>query len=476
MDCPRILIIDDEPDIRELLEITLGRMNMDTFSAGSIFDAEAALQNPHFDLCLTDMKLPDGSGIDLVRFIQKHCPQTPVAVITAYGSMDTAISALKAGAFDFVSKPIDLPTLRDLVHQALKLSQKPKTQNSFSSKSELLGADSSIVKLKKQIHKIARNQAPIFISGESGTGKEVVARMIHEQGSRHDQSFIPVNCGAIPAELMESEFFGHCKGSFTGAVRDKIGLFQAASGGTLFLDEIADLPLHMQVKLLRAIQEKKVRPVGSQQEVPVDVRILSATHKDLVKEIQRERFRQDLYYRVNVIELKIPPLRNRGEDVLRLAEHILNRLTVDYGCAPADMPMLSQCACEALRSYCYPGNVRELENILERAFTLCENKKIYASDLHLPTTQVQEDTGEISPPPKLRDTPPKVKPELSTPSPESINNLEDYLKGMEKQVLLQVLEKKRWNRTAAAKQLGISFRALRYKLKKLGLDGSDANA
>ena len=460
MGCPRILIIDDEPDIRELLEITLGRMNMDTFSAASVYEAEAALKDPRFNLCLTDMNLPDGNGIELVHFIQRQCPQLPVAVITAYGSVDTAVSALKAGAFDFVSKPIDLPKLRDLVNQALKL---PRENTSSAQENQLLGEAPLLIKLKGQIKKIARSQAPIFISGESGTGKEVVARMIHEQGPRHDQPFIPVNCGAIPAELMESEFFGHRKGSFTGAVQDKVGLFQAADGGTLFFDEIADLPLHMQVKLLRAIQEKQVRPVGSQKEIPVDVRILSATHKNLAKEIKKERFRQDLYYRINVIELKIPPLRERDNDVLLLTNYFLSKLSAEYHLEP---PRLSDCAQVALQNYTYPGNVRELENILERAFTLCDNNLIQASDLQLPDNLINtEERDSIETKPQVQ-----AKPELTAPAPEKISNLEGYLEDMEKQVLLQVLEKTRWNRTTAAKQLGISFRALRYKLKKLGLD------
>ena len=456
MNPPRVLIIDDEPDIRELLEITLGRMKLNTVAVATVSEAEAQLENETFDLCLTDMNLPDGNGIDLVHFIQQHCPQTPVAVITAYGSMDTAITSLKAGAFDFVSKPVELPRLRELVNQALKLSQTKKK----SSKIKMLGDSDPVKKLKKQISRIARSQAPVYINGESGTGKEVVARMIHEQGPRGDQPFIAVNCGAIPSELMESEFFGHRKGSFTGAVNDKTGLFQAAHGGTLFLDEVADLPLHMQVKLLRAIQEKKIRPVGSQQEESVDIRILSATHRDLAHEVSEERFRQDLFYRINVIELKVPPLKDRGEDILLLADHFLNRLGEECDIEP---PVLSQEANRALLHYAYPGNVRELENILERAFTLCEDDTIMPADLYLNDgAQTQSEEEGAADQSQSRQIP-----------PPNFDSLEDYLEGIEKRAILQALETTRWNRTAAARQLGITFRALRYRLKKLNLDNPE---
>ncbi len=324
----RALIVDDEPDIRELLEITLGRMKLDTRNARNLKEARDWLAREPFDLCLTDMRLPDGSGLDLVQHIQQRYPQTPVAMITAYGSMDTAVNALKAGAFDFLTKPVDLSRLRELVSSALRLGnrEQPPVMDS-----RLQGESPPMRALRSQIAKLARSQAPVYISGESGSGKELVARLIHEQGPRADQPFVPVNCGAIPSELMESEFFGHRKGSFTGAIEDKQGLFQAANGGTLFLDEVADLPLPMQVKLLRAIQEKAVRPVGGQQEVVVDVRILCATHKDLAAEVAAERFRQDLYYRLNVIELRVPPLRERREDIQPLAQSILERLAAGSG-------------------------------------------------------------------------------------------------------------------------------------------------
>ena len=441
----KILIVDDEPDIRELLEITLGRMKLDTFSARNLAEAQALLQREHFDLCLTDMRLPDGTGLDLVQHIQQRYPQLPVAMITAYGSLETAINALKAGAFDFLTKPVDLTRLRELVATALRMPVAGAVCTSIDRR--LLGDSLPMRSLRKQIDKLARSQAPVYISGESGSGKELVARLIHEQGPRASQPFVPVNCGAIPSELMESEFFGHRKGSFTGAVEDKPGLFQAAQGGTLFLDEVADLPLSMQVKLLRAIQEKAVRSVGGQQETVVDVRILCATHKDLDAEVAAERFRQDLYYRLNVIELRVPPLRERRDDIEVLAAHMLQRLAKDTG-QPAALLHLH--ALEALKNYRFPGNVRELENVLERAHTLCENRTIEAEDLRLSEGNCAAD-GAIA--------------DLT-----QIDNLEDYLENVERKLILQALEETRWNRTAAAQRLSLSFRSMRYRLKKLGLD------
>ncbi|GGK01697.1 sigma-54-dependent transcriptional regulator [Pseudomonas matsuisoli] len=440
----RALIVDDEPDIRELLEITLGRMKLDTRSARNLKEARDCLGRESFDLCLTDMRLPDGSGMDLVQFIQQRYPLTPVAMITAYGSMDTAVNALKAGAFDFVTKPVELPRLRELVATALRL--KANAEGATQVDARLLGKSPPMETLRKQITKLSRSQAPVYISGESGSGKELVARLIHEQGPRIDHPFVPVNCGAIPSELMESEFFGHRKGSFTGAMEDKQGLFQAANGGTLFLDEVADLPLAMQVKLLRAIQEKAVRAVGGQQEIAVDVRILCATHKDLAAEVAAGRFRQDLYYRLNVIELRVPPLRERREDILLLAEKMLQRLA-DNGSNPATLDAGAQ---EKLKNYRFPGNVRELENMLERAYTLCENDVICANDLRLAEARPSEQNGEVG---------------LA-----HIDNLEDYLEELERKLIVQALEETRWNRTAAAERLGLSFRSMRYRLKKLGID------
>ncbi|KII32775.1 type 4 fimbriae expression regulatory protein PilR [Pseudomonas fluorescens] len=438
----KVLIVDDEPDIRELLEITLGRMKLDTFCARNAGEALALLKREAFDLCLTDMRLPDGTGLELVQHIQQRYPQTPVAMITAYGNVETAINALKAGAFDFLSKPVDLTRLRELVGSALLL---PAPGAAIDRR--LLGDSLPMRILRKQIDKLARSQAPVYISGESGSGKELVARLIHERGPRANQAFVPVNCGAIPSELMESEFFGHRKGSFSGAIEDKPGLFQAAHGGTLFLDEVADLPLPMQVKLLRAIQEKAVRSVGGQQEEVVDVRVLCATHKDLDAEVAAERFRQDLYYRLNVIELRVPPLRERRDDIETLASHVLTRLAADTG---QPVAKLQPQAIDALKSYRFPGNVRELENMLERAHTLCENRQIEDSDLRLAEGNCAVEDG--------------------VPDLTQIDNLEVYLENVERQLLLQALEETRWNRTAAAQRLNLSFRSMRYRLKKLGLD------
>ncbi len=444
---PTALIVDDEPDIRELLEITLGRMEIDTRSAADLAQAYALLEQEPFDLCLTDMQLPDGNGIALVEWIGQHRPELPVAMITAHGNMESAISALKAGAFDFVSKPIDLQILRQLVETALKLRRPkpaapPARSPAATGRLQLLGRSPAIDAVRTLIAKLARSQAPVYISGESGTGKELAARLIHAEGPRAEGPFIAINCGAIPHELMESEFFGHKRGSFTGALSDKKGLFQAAHGGTLFLDEVADLPLGMQVKLLRAIQEKSVRPVGASQESSIDVRILSATHKDLAELVRQGEFRQDLFYRINVIELHIPALREREGDIALLTEHLLTQLAVKNQRPKAD---IDKSAMEALCHYRFPGNIRELENILERAVTLCEGNRVTLEDLQLPE---QPAAGRESP---------------NQP-------LEAYLGDIEKQAIIQALEETRWNRTAAAKKLGISFRALRYRLEKLGLD------
>ncbi|WP_137970897.1 sigma-54 dependent transcriptional regulator [Pseudomonas sp. F(2018)] len=441
----RALIVDDEPDIRELLEITLGRMKLDTRSARNVKEAKEWLAREPFDLCLTDMRLPDGTGLELVQHIQQRHAQVPVAMITAYGSLDTAINALKAGAFDFLTKPVDLGRLRELVATALRLRSGEHEEGPVDTR--LLGDSPPMKALRNQIQKLARSQAPVYISGESGSGKELVARLIHEQGPRSEKPFVPVNCGAIPSELMESEFFGHKKGSFTGAIEDKQGLFQAADGGTLFLDEVADLPLAMQVKLLRAIQEKAVRAVGGQQEVVVDVRILCATHKDLAAEVAAGRFRQDLFYRLNVIELRVPPLRERREDIPLLAETMLRRLSEGSGLAAAT---ITEDALDKLKCYRFPGNVRELENMLERAYTLCENDQIQAIDL------------------RLADATPAT--EGSEASLSQVDNLEDYLEEIERRLIMQALEETRWNRTAAAQRLGLTFRSMRYRLKKLGID------
>ncbi|NLO80605.1 MAG: sigma-54-dependent Fis family transcriptional regulator [Xanthomonadaceae bacterium] len=444
---PHVLIVDDEPDIRELVQLTLERMEVAATAAANLAEGRALLDRHEFHLCLTDMRLPDGDGIDLVEHIRDRHPNLPVAVFTAHGSMEAAVRALKAGAFDFVSKPVNLEMLRKLINTALELNLNPVSDR--RSRKTLLGDSKPMQNIRSMILKLARSQAPVYIYGESGTGKELVARLIHEKGPRRDGPFVPVNCGAIPAELMESEFFGHKKGSFTGATCDKQGLFQAAEGGTLFLDEVAELPQHMQVKLLRAIQEKAIRPIGAQHEIPVDVRILSATHKDLAALVEAGQFRQDLYYRINVIQLRVPPLRERREDIPMLAEHIFARLAGDL--PPAERPRLSEDALRALQQYDFPGNVRELENILERALTLCEGNVIREAALHLPT--------------------PSLAPELPEEVELSENfALEEYLGDIEREMIEKALQQTRYNKTAAAKLLGISFRALRYKLKKLEIE------
>ena len=457
----KALIIDDEPAILELLAITLLRMGIETQEADNLQTAYQYLNEQTFDLCLTDMHLPDGNGLELVAHIQQKHPHTPVAVITAFGSMDTAIEALKLGAFDFVSKPVALPRLREMVHQALKLNT---TQPASISSTNLLGQSRAIEALRHQIHKVARSQAPVYISGESGSGKELVARMVHQLSPRADAPFVPVNCGAIPAELMESEFFGHKKVSFTGAVADKKGLFQNANGGTLFLDEVADLPLHMQVKLLRAIQEKSVRPIGSQQEEALDVRILSATHKDLAKEVEKGNFRQDMFYRINVIEIAVPSLRDRAGDIELLADFFLEKLAQANG---SNKAQLSHAALASLQSYHFPGNVRELENTLERAYTLCENNVIDVSDLQLRPTGSPQPSSISAPSeqPASKDATP-----LASPAKTNDGSLDNYLEEIEKQAILKALEETRWNRTAAAEKLGISFRQIRHRLKKFGIE------
>ena len=442
------LIVDDEPDILELLDITLSRMQVKTYRAENISQAKSLLEQYSFDLCLSDMHLPDGNGIELIKYIQEKFSNLPVAMITAHGNMEYAIEALKSGAFDFVSKPVDLKVLRNLVNTALKLSPQEESNidQAQHEHSGLLGISQAIKETRKKIQKLSRSQAPVYIHGESGVGKELVAKLIHENGPRSDKAFVPVNCGAIPADLVESEFFGHKKGSFTGATADKQGLFQAANGGTLFLDEIADLPLAMQVKLLRAIQEKAIRPVGSQKEISINVRILSATHKDLAVLTEKNEFRQDLYYRINVIELEVPSLRERPEDIPLLAKYLLKKISNDWG---IETPHFSSDTLNTLNNYSFPGNVRELENILERAMTLHEGNVITIEDLQLPDVikATNEDTAEIES--KL---------------------LDPALLQKEKEVIQQALEKTKYNKTAAAKLLGISFRALRYRIKKLEMD------
>lgn len=443
----RVLVVDDEDDIRELLDITLSRMGLDADCAANVAEARRLLSENAYQLCLTDMRLPDGDGLELVRFIGEQCRDLPVAVITAHGSMENAVSALKAGAFDYVPKPVSLEQLRALVKSVLNLPSREAPQEGASGRI-LLGDSQAIRQARAMIEKVARSQAPVYISGESGSGKELAARLIHEQGARRAQPFIAVNCGAIPENLMESEFFGYKKGAFTGADADRDGFFQAAHGGTLFLDEVADLPLGMQVKLLRAIQEKRVRKVGAPSEDPVDVRIISATHQNLKELVAAGRFRQDLFYRLDVIELKMPALRECREDIPLLAESILDRLAREGGMA---VPRLRQEAIRALGEYPFPGNVRELENILERTLALIGGSEIGVEDLHLA---------------------PQAEPGESSPSGEGKveASLQDHLDRVEKQAILDALQRTRFNRTAAAKLLGVTFRSLRYRMERLGLN------
>jgi len=461
------LVVDDERDIRELLVLTLGRMGLRVDTAADVASARAQLAEHSYDVCLTDMRLPDGNGLELIAHIAARYPDTPVAMITAYGNVEAAVDALKAGAFDFVSKPVDLAVLRRLVNNALELHQ--QRRSAAMPGAGLTGESAVMQQLRQTIAKLARSQAPVYIAGESGAGKERVAKLIHEQGPRAKGPFVPVNCGAIPAELMESEFFGHKKGSFTGAHIDKEGLFQAANGGTLFLDEVAELPLHMQVKLLRVIQEKSVRPVGASTEVPVDVRILSATHKDLAQLVADNRFRHDLFYRLNVIELRVPALRERADDIPLLVEAILRRLSTDLG---EQLPQLDADALQALREYPFPGNVRELENILERATALCEGDAIHRADLRLPAAQAMQTArtmGAFSPTSALRVT--GEHPVFRMPAGNGNGDaLPKHIEQLERDAITRALEECRYNKTKAAAKLGITFRALRYKLKKLGME------
>lgn len=436
----RVLVVDDEADIRELIDLTLVRMGLATECVGSVAAARTALAEGDFQLCLTDMRLPDGEGLEIVRHIAQNCPKTPVAVITAYGNTENAVAALKAGAFDYLAKPVGLEQLRTLVKSALRLpGSAPGEENPLQS---LIGDSPSMQQVRAMIEKLARSQAPIYISGESGSGKELAARLIHSRSARASCAFVPVNCGAIPENLMESEFFGYRKGAFTGAEGDRDGFFHAAHGGTLFLDEVADLPLTMQVKLLRVIQEKRVRKVGSVSEEPVDVRIVCATHKNLRELVDQGNFRQDLYYRLNVIELRMPPLRERMEDIAPLVEAMLRRLFGDAA------PKLSEAAQKALTLYSFPGNVRELENILERATALCSDEVIEVDDLHLG---------------------PEDAPGGDVPDRGS-EMLDDYINRIERQAILEALQKTDGNRTAAARLLGVTFRSLRYRLERLGIE------
>jgi two-component system response regulator PilR (NtrC family) len=451
---PVVLVVDDEPDLLELVSLTLNRMRLTTRTAPDLGSARKLLKAERFDLCLTDMRLPDGDGLDLVAWIQANRAALPVAVITAHGNIEAAVRALKLGAFDFVSKPLDLGVLRKLVESAIKLGAAIDEETASNLRGpRLLGSSAAMEQLREMIGRVARSQAPVHICGESGTGKELVARLVHESGARRGGPFVAVNCGAIPSELMESELFGHKRGSFTGAIADKKGLVQSAEGGTLFLDEVADLPLHMQVKLLRVVQEKTVRPVGEAREETVDVRILSATHKNLADLVAKGVFREDLFYRINVIELRVPALRERSGDVAEIAEAIMGRLGRRANGPSAG---LSEDALGVLAEYPFPGNVRELENVLERALTLSGGGIITAEHIRLRVARrpsgVQPDPG-------------------TTPAPISSDTaLGTQLESIERDAIIKALEKTRYNKTAAAKVLGMSFRALRYRIKKLGIE------
>jgi two-component system response regulator PilR (NtrC family) len=436
---PTVLVIDDEPDLLDLADLTLARMGLKVDRADSVAAALRRLQGKTYDLCLTDMKLPDGNGLEVVRHISEHAPKTPVAVITAFGSADNAVAALKAGAFDYLSKPVALEQLRSLVRTALKV---PEPRSNGLRKVRLVGDSPAMRQIREKAEKLARNQAPVFITGESGTGKEVAARLIHELGPRAGKPFLAVNCGAIPENLMESEFFGYRKGAFTGADSERDGFFQAANGGTLFLDEVLDLPMSMQVKLLRAIQERSVRRVGGTVEEPVDVRIVSASHKDMAEAVESGKFRHDLYYRLNVIDLRMPALRERREDIEPLVGFISERI----GGRPLQ---LSEEALAALRQYSFPGNVRELENILDRAQALCETEVIEAADLGLAADRHDREAG--------------VAIDAGLP-------LQDFLDQVERDKIVQALEQTRGNKTAAARLLGVTFRSLRYRVERLGIE------
>lgn len=473
MSQPRVLILDDEPDLRELVGMTLGAMQLEVDAAATVAQARALLAKHQYQLCLTDMRLPDGDGLEVVREIAQHYPQLPVAVITAFGSADNAVAALKAGAFDYVAKPLALEALRTLVRSALSSAMQAESTDgqregpsTHKLQQRMLGSSPAIEHVRESIIRLARSMAPVAIRGESGVGKELAARLIHDTSARADKAFIAVNCGAIPEALMEAEFFGYRKGAFTGAEQERDGFFQAADGGTLFLDEVADLPLPMQVKLLRAIQEKQVRKVGATAEQAVDVRILSATHQDLAQCVSAGRFRQDLFYRLNVIELRLPALRERKQDIGGLALEVLQRLARRAKVAQA--PTLASVTLKYLESYQFPGNVRELENILERAWAYSDGQVIRVEDLGLSPSSIdpsEPDQPALVPAEEGASLNPLEMSAEGVPA-----NLPAYLDHVERESIQRALERTRYNRTAAAKLLGISFRALRYRMQRLDLN------
>ena len=463
---PLILFVDDEKDLCMLMQMSLSRMGIDCHIANGVQQAKQLLQQQPYDACLTDLNMPDGSGLELVKYISSHYPQLPVAVLSAYGNMEIAIAALKSGAFDFVSKPINQIELERLLNQAfdqpIEAADAPKQQ--VIEEHMLLGKSETIQILRNTIKKIARSQAPVFIHGESGTGKEVVANLVHQLSNRSQGPFIAINCGAIPIELIESELFGHKKGSFTGASQDKQGLIQAAHGGSLFLDELAELPLTMQVKLLRAVQEKRIRPIGSDSEIDVDFRIISATHQNLDQLVREGKFRQDLFFRVHVMDINLPPLRERGMDILILAQHFLEKISQEW---KIPLKFLSTDAQAFLLGQFFPGNVRELRNLMERAVTLCDGDQIYIEHLQGSSSRMPNlEAKSVAVVEETRPTPTFNTVKQKLPQ----EGLEQHLENIEKQILLDALNMTDWNRTLAAKKLGMSFRSLRYRLKKFGLD------
>nr|WP_257231676.1 sigma-54 dependent transcriptional regulator [Acinetobacter sp. YH12023] len=467
-----VLLVDDEEDLCMLMQMSLSRMGVKTHVAHRLDEAKKALSTYSYDACLTDLNLPDGNGLQLLDWMNEHCPALPVAVLTAYGNMDIAIAALKAGAFDFVSKPINPKHLEQLLQKALNkpLAEDITSQDALEHKM-LIGESIPIQQLRRTLKKIARSQAPVFITGESGTGKEVVANLVHRLSNRNEGPFIAINCGAIPTELMESELFGHKKGSFSGATQDKQGLIQSAHGGSLFLDEIAELPLAMQVKLLRAVQEKRIRPVGSDCEIDVDFRVISASHQDLEALVQQGRFRQDLFFRIHVMDLVLPALRERGDDILLLAQHFIQKISHEWEIATKP---LTERAKSFLLSQYYPGNVRELRNIIERAMTLCDDDQI---DLqHLQSAPLRQPSAQFNSSPAMNESAQlgaNSNEQSVVPRKLPEEGLELFLENIEKEVLMNALNLTHWNRTLAAKKLGMSFRSLRYRLKKFGLDTED---
>ncbi|MEB5476768.1 sigma-54-dependent transcriptional regulator [Acinetobacter pollinis] len=469
---PKILFVDDEVDLCMLIQMSLKRIHIYCDIAHDVAQAKEKLSKHKYDACLTDLNLPDESGLELVKYVTDHYHDLPIAVLSAYGNMEIAIAALKAGAFDFLSKPINLESLKNLLEKAFSNKAAEQKLNSSDIEYKLLIGQSPVMNtLRDTLRKVAKTQAPVFIMGESGTGKEVIAKLVHLLSHRKESTFVPINCGAIPADLMESELFGYVKGSFTGATQNKVGLIQSADGGTLFLDEIAELPMNMQVKLLRAVQEKCIRPIGSDTEIPVDFRIISATHQNVEQLIQEGKFRQDLFFRLHVMDIQLPPLRERGADIILLAKHFLEKICTEWQIPTKEFTISAK---DWLMKQRYTGNIRELRNIIERAITLSDGHAI--SDINLKSINIHKPTPQVETPPQPISTP-VISPTAYTDDSTQIemqkvwaDGLEPYLEAIEKRILIETLNKTYWNRTQAAKKLNMSFRSLRYRLKKFGLD------